>query len=151
MTQTPVLALPMFGKPFVVYTDACDEGIGVFLMQQEKPLAFLSKALGVKNKHLSMYEKELLALIVVVDKWRPYLQISPFVVKIDHHSLSYLGEQQLQYELQRKAMTKLMGLQFSIEYKKGNKIRWLMHYQGWGLLCPFRLFLLYNHYGCRRC
>jgi hypothetical protein len=95
MTQTPVLALPMFGKPFVVYTDACDEGIGVVLMQQEKPLAFLSKALGVKNKHLSMYEKELLALIVVVDKWRPYLQISPFVVKIDHHSLSYLGEQQL--------------------------------------------------------
>lgn len=43
------------------------------------------------------------------------------MIKIDHHSLSYLGEQQLQYELQRKAMTKLMGLQFSIEYKKGNK------------------------------
>jgi hypothetical protein len=45
-------------------------------MQEDRPLAFLSKALGVKNKQLSIYGKEFLALIMVVDRWRPYLQRS---------------------------------------------------------------------------
>jgi hypothetical protein len=43
-------------------------------MQKGKPVAFLSKALGEKHKHLSIYEKEFLALIMAVDKWRQYIQ-----------------------------------------------------------------------------
>jgi hypothetical protein len=76
MIQTPVLALPYFELPFVVETDACENGIGAVLMQQNRPVAFLSKALGVKNSQLSIYEKEFLALVMAVDKWRPYLQKS---------------------------------------------------------------------------
>jgi hypothetical protein len=83
-------------------------------MQEHKPLAFLSKTLSMKNKQLSIYEKEFLALIMAVDRWRPYLQRSPFTIMIDQQSLSFLGEQHLQSEFQRKAMAKLMGLQFKI-------------------------------------
>ena len=119
MTTTPVLALPRFDLPFVVETDACDNGMGAVLMQQGKPIAYISKALGERNRHLSIYDKEFLALILAVEKWRPYLQRSPFVIKTDHKSLTFLGEQQLQSELQRKAMARLMGLQFQIVYKKG--------------------------------
>jgi hypothetical protein len=43
------------------------------------------------------------------------------VIKTDHKSLTYLGDQQLQSDLQKKAMTKLMGLQFQVVYKKGTK------------------------------
>jgi hypothetical protein len=57
-----------------VETDACAEGIGAVLMQQGQPIAFLSKALGDKYKNLSIYEKEFLALIMAVERWRPYLQ-----------------------------------------------------------------------------
>jgi hypothetical protein len=98
MIQTPVLALPDFELPFVVETDACENGIGAVLMQQNRPVAFLSKALGVKNSQLSIYEKEFLALMMAVDRWRPYLQRSQFVIKTDHQSLTFLGEQQLQSE-----------------------------------------------------
>jgi hypothetical protein len=119
MTTTSVLALPRFDLPFVVETDACDTGMGAVLMQQGKPIAYISKALGERNRHLSIYDKEFLALILAVEKWRPYLQRSPFVIKTDHKSLTFLGEQQLQSELQRKAMARLMGLQFQIVYKKG--------------------------------
>jgi hypothetical protein len=52
MTSTPVLALPDFTLSFVVETDVCDVGLGTVLMQQGRPLAYLSKALGSKNKHL---------------------------------------------------------------------------------------------------
>lgn len=121
MSSTPVLALPRFDLPFVVETDACETGMGAVLMQQGKPIAYISKALGVKNRHLSIYDKEFLALILAVEKWRPYLQRSPFVIKTDHKSLTFLGEQQLQSELQRKAMSRLMGLQFQIVYKKGTE------------------------------
>ena len=74
-------------------------GIGAVLMQQGQPIAFLSKALVEAHKHLSIYEKEFLALIMVVDKWRPYLQMTEFVIKNDHKSLSFLMEQNLHSEL----------------------------------------------------
>jgi hypothetical protein len=49
------------------------------------------------------------------------LQRSQFVIRIDHQSLTFLGEQQLQSDWQKKAMAKLMGLQFQIVYKKGKE------------------------------
>jgi hypothetical protein len=64
-----------------------------------------------------IYEKEFLTLILTVDRWMPYLQRVEFVIRIDHKSLSFIGDQQIQSNLQRKAMTKLMGLQFQIVYK----------------------------------
>jgi hypothetical protein len=110
MTTAPVLTLPNFQLPFQVETDACGEGIWAVLMQEGRPIAFLSKALGDKHKSLSIYEKEFLALIMAVEKWRPYLQRQEFIILTDHKSLSYLQEQNLHSEMQRKVMTRLMGL-----------------------------------------
>ena len=87
-------------------------------MQQGQPIAYLSKALGEKHKSLSIYE-EFLALIMAVEKWRPYLQRQEFTILTDHKSLSFLNEQNLHSEMQRKAMTRLMGFHFKIVYKKG--------------------------------
>lgn len=72
-SSTLVLALPRFDQLFVVETDACDTGLGAVLMQLEQSMAFLSKALGDRNQHLSIYEMKFLALIMVVDQWRSYL------------------------------------------------------------------------------
>jgi hypothetical protein len=71
MATTLVLGLPQFDLPFVIDTNACDTRIGAILRQLGRPLAFLSKALGKKNRQLSIYEKEFLALILDVDRWRP--------------------------------------------------------------------------------
>jgi hypothetical protein len=119
MTTTPVLALPDFTVPFTVEIDASDLGLAAVLMQHDRPIAFLSKPLSNNHKFLSIYEKELLALIMDVERWHPYLQRQEFIIETDHKSLAYLNEQQLQSNLQHKAMTKLMGLQFIIQYRKG--------------------------------
>ena len=82
MCSTPVLALPEFTQPFVMETDACYHGIGAVLMQNRRPLAFISQGLGPKNLRLSIYEKELLALVTVVTKWRHYLEGHHFIILI---------------------------------------------------------------------
>jgi len=58
---------------------------------------------------------------MAVEKWKHYLQRQEFTILTDHKSLSYLAEQNLHLEMQRKAMTRLMGLQFRIVYKKGKE------------------------------
>ena len=127
MTRTPILALPNFQEQFTMETDACKDGIAAVLMQKDQPIAYLSKAPGDNHKNLSIYEKEFLALIMAVEKWRHYLQRQEFIVLTDKKSLAYLNEQNLHSEMQRKAitrmqrkaMTRFMGLQFKIVYKKG--------------------------------
>jgi hypothetical protein len=119
MVTAPVLAIPDFSEQFIIETDACDLGVGAVLMQKDRPVAYLSKALGPLHQKLSIYEKEFLALIMAVEKWRSYLQRQEFLIRTDHKSLSYLTEQNLHSEMQRKAMTRLMGLQFKVVYKKG--------------------------------
>jgi hypothetical protein len=74
LTTAPVLALSDFSKPFILETDASDNWIGAVLMQDGHPIAFLSKALGPKFRGLSTYEKEYMAILVVVQHWRHYLQ-----------------------------------------------------------------------------
>ena len=78
-----VLALPDFSKTFVMECNAFGLGIGAILMQVHRPLAFHIQALKGRSLHLSTYEKEFLALVSAVKRWRPYLVGKPFVIKTD--------------------------------------------------------------------
>lgn len=119
MVQAPVLALPDFTQPFIVETDACKDGIGAVLQQGRRPVAYISQKLSPSKQDLSTYEKEFLALVVAVTKWRHYLMGGKFVIRTDHISLKYLVEQKIHTATQHKGLSKLLGLDFVIEYKKG--------------------------------
>jgi hypothetical protein len=56
---------------------------------------------------------------MAVERWCSYLQRGEFIIKTDHQSLTFLADQTLHSPMQRKAMARLMGLQFRIKYKKG--------------------------------
>lgn len=53
-------------------------------------MAFSSKPLGLRNSKLSAYERELLAIILAMSKWRHYLELGPFIIKIGHQRIKYL-------------------------------------------------------------
>jgi hypothetical protein len=95
LVTPPVLRLPDFEQPFVVECDASGTGLGAILSQNDQPIAFFSEALKGSAKALSTYDKEMLAVVKAVRKWRPYLLGKPFVIKTDHQSLKYLLEQRI--------------------------------------------------------
>ena len=70
---------------------------------------------------LSTYEKEFLALISAVKKWRPYLVGRLFIIKTDQQSLKYLLHQRIGTPIQQKWLAKLLGYAFVVEYKKDSK------------------------------
>lgn len=59
MTKLPVLAMSDFKLP----------SIGAMLMQDGRPLAFCSKVLSATSWLSSVYERELLAIVLAVQKW----------------------------------------------------------------------------------
>nr|GEW21691.1 reverse transcriptase [Tanacetum cinerariifolium] len=118
LKQLKVLALPNFEKEFVVETDA--SGCGIVLYQNGHPNAYLSKALSLRHQALSTYEKEFMADVMAMDRWRGYLLDRNFKIKIDHFSLKYLLNQRLTTLFQTKWLPKLLGFDYEISYKKGD-------------------------------
>ena len=121
MTHAPVLKMPNFDEPFIIETDASGCGIGVVLLQGGHPIAFMSKTLAPKHHTLSTYEKEFLAVIQALEKWRGYLLDRHFIIKTDHFSLKYLLEQRITTPAQMKWLPKLMGYDYEIVYKQGKE------------------------------
>ncbi|CAH9105349.1 unnamed protein product [Cuscuta europaea] len=119
MISLPVLRVPDFNKMFVIETDASGKGLGAVLMQEGGPLAYMSKQLSPKYLNKSVYEKELMAIVFAIQKWRPYLLERSFEVHTDQRSLKYLTEQKAMGEDQQRWIAKLMGYNFTIRYKPG--------------------------------
>jgi hypothetical protein len=119
MCTTLVLALPNFTKTFVLEFDASGKGIDTILMKEGRPLAFTSKQLFERNLGKPIYEKEMLAILHVIELWCPYLLGKCFQINIDHQSLKYFMEQHISSQKQQKWVNKLFGYDYEIIYKKG--------------------------------
>jgi hypothetical protein len=85
-----------------------------------------SRALGPRNKSLSVYEKEYLSILLAVQEWRQYLQLGEFIIKTSYKSLTHLSDQRLHTPWRQKALTKMMGLQYKIMYKMASTMVLLM-------------------------
>lgn len=82
-------------------------------------MAYIYRHLQGKQFHLSVYEKELLAIVFAVQKWCHYLLTTHFVIKTNQRSLKYLLEQRLNTPIQQQWLPKLLEFEYEIQYKQG--------------------------------
>ncbi|KAL6310923.1 hypothetical protein AAG906_027986 [Vitis piasezkii] len=94
LTSAPIVRAPNWELPFEVMCDSSDYAIGAVLGQREdgKPyvIYYASKSLNDAQKNYTTTEKELLAVVYALDKFRAYLIGSSIVVFTDHSALKYL-------------------------------------------------------------
>jgi len=63
----------------------------------------------------------MLEILLSLKQWIPYLMGRHFKVKTYHDTLKYFFEQRLSSKEQQKWVTKMLGYDFEIIYKKGKK------------------------------
>ena len=86
----PVLACPDFEKPFDLFVDGSQQGLGVILSQEGKVIAYASRTLTKAEKKYCPTEIECLAVLWGIEKFRCYLEGYSFNVITDHSSLRWL-------------------------------------------------------------
>ncbi|GJW35690.1 reverse transcriptase [Tanacetum coccineum] len=72
-----------FSHEYVVETNASGTGIGVMLCQNGHPLAYLSTTLSSKHQAMSTYEKEFLAVLTALEKWKGENVVADALSKMD--------------------------------------------------------------------
>lgn len=121
IAAAPVLTLPDFSKPFTLEIDASGIGIGAVLSQDKHPIAFFSKKLSPRMQKQSTYVRELYAVTEAVSKFWHYLFGHQFIIKTDQEALRHLCQQNIHTPEQQRWLPKLLGYNFTIEYRPGKE------------------------------
>lgn len=111
------MALPDFTKDFTIECDASYVGIGAVLSQSGHPIVFLSKVLGQRHLALSVYDKEMMVVVLAVQHWRPYLLGHHFNIITDHRTIEHFIKQRITTPSQQKWLIKLLGYNYTVKYR----------------------------------
>lgn len=104
-------------------TDACIEGLGGVLIQDNHVICYESKKLKEHEKNYSTRDLELVAIVHALKMWRHYLMGKRFNLKIDHINLKYLFNQSNINARQTRWLEILSEFDFEITCeRKENKV-----------------------------
>jgi len=124
LSNNPVLCLPDYKKTFYLRTDASDNGLGAVLLQDvndmKMPIAYASRKLLERERNYATIEKECLAIIWAVDKFKNYLFGKEFVLQTDQQPLTYLRNMKNSNGRLMRWSLILQCYSYRIEYIKGN-------------------------------
>ena len=123
LCEVPILMHPDHRKRYIIHTDASEKCVGAVLLQEydgiEKPISYLSYKLNTAQAKYSAIEREALAIVTALKKWRIYLYGTEFTVKTDHKPIKSLFTAQIKSARVQKWAVLLSEFNCKIEYKKG--------------------------------
>ncbi|HEY1644970.1 MAG TPA: reverse transcriptase domain-containing protein, partial [Candidatus Saccharimonadales bacterium] len=94
LISDPIVALPDFTKPFIIYADASLSGLGAVLSQKidgvERVIAYASKTLNPAQRRYATTERECLAVKYACQHFRSYIWGTRFTIVTDHAALKWL-------------------------------------------------------------
>ena len=129
LVEPPVLGFPDFSLPFILHTDASNQGLGAVLYQQQDDklcvIAYGSRTetASERNYHLHSGKLEFLALKwAVKEKFRDYLYYAPtFTVFSDNNPLTYVLSSAKLNATGYRWVAELADFHFTIRYRPGKE------------------------------
>lgn len=127
LTSAPILAYPDYNQPFILETDASNEGLGAVLSQEQdgkvKVIAYASRGLRGGERNMENYSSRKLELLAlkwaISDKFREYLLGAKFTVYTDNNPLTYLQSKSKLKAVEQRWAAELANFNFSIKYRPG--------------------------------
>lgn len=117
-----ILAYPDFSLPFILTTDASNYALGAVLSQIqngiERPIAFGSRTLNKTEINYSTTEKEALAIMWAVDKYKPFLYGNKFLLITDHKPLTFIKSSFKNSKILRWRL-ELENFDYEVKYREG--------------------------------
>ena len=94
LVTTPAIVAPNWGQEFELICDASNYAIGEILRQKRngrlQAIYYASKVLNGAQINYTTMEKEMLAVVYALEKFRSYLVGSKIIVHIDHSAIKYI-------------------------------------------------------------
>lgn len=124
LITAPVLSNPNFDLPFVIQSDASDCAIAAVLTQEqkegEKIIAYFSQKLSPAQQSYAASEKEGLAVLSAIEKFRAYIDGTHFTVVTDASALTHImkGKWRTSSRLSRWSI-QLQGYDMEIRHRRG--------------------------------
>jgi ribonuclease HI len=119
LTTAPVLAQPDMSKPFDIYCDASGIGLGCVLMQDNRVIAYASRALRAHEQNYPTHNLELTAVIHALKIWRHHLMGAKCHIYTDHKSLKYIFTQADLNMRQRRWLELIKDYDLEVHYHPG--------------------------------
>lgn len=126
LISDPIIQMPNYQKPFFLWTDACDYGVSAILLQDLgdeendfRVISYASRSLNIHECAYTIFEKETLAVIYGLDKFKDYILGSKFPVSVvtDNKCVSFLQ---------------------NCKNPRGRVLRWLINLNSHNLTFQFR-------------
>ena len=124
VTSAPILAYYDPSLPLLIQCDASEKGLGCALLQNQKPVAYASRALTDTETRYAQIEKEMLAVVFSLEKFNQYTFGRHTDVHSDHKPLESITKKPL-VRAPRRLQGMLLRAQkydYEIMYKKGKEM-----------------------------
>src|SRR5258705_1972809 len=144
VTSTPMLAFPSKSGLFQLECNTSNFATGAVLSQQQEdglfhPIGFMLKSFSNAERNYQIHDKEMLAIMHMLEEWRHFLEGSnqKFEIHMDHKNLSYFREAHKLNHRQAQWSLYLSRFDFILTHKPRRQmgrpdalLRWADHPRG---------------------
>ena len=111
-------------KDSTIQVDASGRGLGAVLLQEGRPIAYISKSLTDTEKRYANIEQELLAVVFGAERFRTYVYGKHFVVESDHKPLEMIQLKNLMAAPARlqRMLLRIQHYDITIKYRPGKEL-----------------------------